>query len=448
MKKLVIVLLISVLVVGSVFANAQAEKKSTGPIELQWWSNFSGSMGQTMEELCAKFNESQDKYHVTFTYMGSATELIAKLQAISNPADLPDLFSNGNEQTAYFSEAEFVTPLYEVMEANGGWDYSDTFAHLKKAYSNKNGQLVGYPVGNSFSIVYYNKDMAAKAGVDVEKSLRSAQDLPRLAKVFVEGGYAKKAIGFHEYGGMVNIALAIQGADSFDAGNGYEGNVTKCLYTEGKTYEAIYNMLSAYRELYVNGWAYPLGTDGNAECIPAFAKGDLAMYRGTVSHLNRILTAGMDAANVGIVPMYGCDDNTRSTGYPCAGTGNYICNTGNKEKQAGALEFIKFCALPENTAFVAVSTGYIPVSIPGTQTETYQAFLRDVCPAMQSVIDAMTNGDDKSGFPYIELSNEILVPNTVMFEKVTTDLNYNIDQAIRECAATIQEAIDLYNLSK
>lgn len=447
MKKFTIVMLIASLVLTSVFANGTEEKKQEGPIELTWWSNIA-KPGSVYAELVEKFNASQNDYHLTFVTMGSADEIIAKLQSISDFSELPDMFSNGNEQTAYFAQSDFVTPIYEVAAKNGGWDYSDTFAHLKKAYSTLDGKLVGYPMGNSFSIVWYNKDIFAAAGVD-PSSLRSAQDIPEICQKIVDGGFAKNGIAFHKYGGMLNIALAIQGAPSFDNNNGYGGEVTKCLYMEGDTNKAIYNMLAAYQELYSHeGWALPLGTNVDSEVIPAFANGTLAMFRGTISYLGRILKAGMDKDKIGIINMYGCDDDTRSTGYPCAGTGSYICNTGDKAKQRGALEFIKFCAQPENTVTVAKATGYAPVTTTAAKAADYQAWIADTCPAMQNVIDAMTNGDDKSGFPYVEISNELLTPNTVMFETVTTDKNADINKAIKTCYESIQEALELHNASK
>lgn len=447
MKKSICILLFLVLAVSVVFAQGKTEEKaSDGPIELTWWTNFSGTKGAALETLVQKYNEEQSKYHVTAIYQGSAEEIIAKLQAISDEKILPDIFMNGSEQTSYFAAADFCEPLQTFVDKYG-WDYSDTYPFLVSGYSNREGELVGYPVGNSFTVVYVNMDMFNEAGIDPYKEVRSVQDMARVSKILVGKGIAEYGVGFHKYDGLPQIVLAVQGVDSFDNGNGYTGDVEKCLYDTGATFKAMHNYMQALQDMAKDGTLIPYGTDLNSEIIPLFTSGKLAMAEATVSSWGTISKANPEF-EVCILATYGADSNTRSTGYPVAGTGNFMCNTGNSERMKGAFEFIKWLSLPENTAYVATQTGYIPVTTTGSATALYQDFVQNKCPAMQYILDCQAKGDAISKFPYLPIANELFEPNRNMIQKVTTDVNSNVDDAIRTACSEINEAIELYNMTK
>lgn len=446
MKKGILTVLVLSLVVGFCFANAQQEQKVQGPIEITWWTNFSGTKGAALETLVQQYNESQSEYHVTAIYQGNANEIIAKLQATSDYSILPDVFMNGSEQTSYFADADFCIPIQQLVDKYG-WDYSDTYPFLVSGYSDRDGNLVGYPVGNSFTVVYVNMDMFRAAGIDPYKEVKSVADMARVSKILKDKGIAEYGVGFHKYDGLPQIVLAVQGVDSFNNGNGYDGDVTECLYDTGATHEAMHNYMQALQDMAKDGTLIPYGTDLNSEIIPLFTSGKLAMAEATVSSWGTISKAN-PSFEVGILATYGADENSRSTGYPVAGTGNFMSNTGDEKRQKGAFEFIKWLSLPENTAYVATQTGYIPVTTTGSATELYQDFVQNKCPAMQYILDCQAKGDAISKFPYLPIANELFDPNRNMIQKVTTDLNSNVDDAIHEACLAINEAISLYNETK
>ena len=450
MKKLAVVLMaISVIAMPfAVFAQTQPPAKvvvPAGRTEVIWWSNFSGTMQKTLLGMIDKYNAQQNKYFVRFEFQGGASDLMAKLQATA-PSALPDMFSGAVEHTGFFAASSFCKPLQDFIDKDK-WDYSSTYPHLVSSYSDGEGNQMGYPIGNSFAGVYCNMDMFKKAGLDPYKELKSLQDVYRVAKIMVDKGIAKYGVAFHNNGYYVNAALAVEGVDSVDAGNGYKGKATKSLYDTGKTYKAMYSMLDAYQKIYAGGYGIPYGTDCNGEVVPKFAKGELAMFLGVISFHNRILTSGGDKLDIGMVPMPGCSENSRSSGVPAGGTGSFIAKNNRPAGQAGAYDFIKWLAEPEQAAHWAVSTGYLPVSSAAAATATYQTFMKKVFPRAQYCLDAQTKGDKLTKTPYLPIANEVLKANLLAIERVANDPKYNIEKAIKEATGSINEAIELYNMA-
>lgn len=416
-----------------------------GRTEVTWWSNFSGSMQQTLLKMIEKYNAEQKKFFVRFEFQGGASDLMAKLQATGQSA-LPDMFSGAVEHTGFFAASTFCKPLQDFIDQDK-WDYSTTYPHLVTAYSDGEGRQMGYPVGNSFAGIYVNMDIFKKAGIDPYKELKSLQDVYRVAKIMVDKKYAKYGVAFHNNGYYVNAALAVEGVDSVNAGNGYKGRADTCLYDKGATYKAMYSMLDAYQKIYAGGYGIPYGTDCNGEVVPKFAKGELAMFVGVISFHNRILTSGGDKLDIGMVPMPGCSENSRSTGLPAGGTGSFIANNGKPASQAGAYDFIKWMAEPEQAAYWAVNTGYLPVSSKAAATETYQTFMNRVFPRAKYCLDAQMKGDKITKTPYLPIANELLKANLLAIERVANDPKYSIDKAIKEATASVNEALELYNLA-
>lgn len=450
MKKIAVFFMLISMVALPLFVAAQAAPAQkavvpAGRTEVVWWSNFSGSLADTLAKMIEKYNSAQNKYFVKFEFQGSATDLMAKLQATGKAA-LPDMFSGAVEHTGFFAASSFCKPLQDFIDVDK-WDYSTTYPHLVTAYSDGDSRQIGYPLGNSFAGVFVNMDIFKKAGLDPYKELKSLTDVYRVAKLLVDGKFVKYGVAFHNNGYYMNAALAVEGVDSVDAGNGYKGRATKSLYDVGATYKAMYSQLDAYQKIYAGGYGIPYGTDPNGEIVPKFAKGELGMFVGVISFYNRIYNAGGDKLDIGMVPMVGCSPNSRSTGLPAGGTGSFVANNGRPASQAGAYDFIKWLASADQAAFWAVSTGYLPVSSAAAATTVYQDFMKKTFPRAKYALDAQQKGDKLTKTPYLPIANEVLKANLLAIERVANDPKYSIDKAIKEATTSINEALELYNLA-
>ena len=171
------------------------------------------------------------------------------------------------------------------------------------------------------------------------------------------------------------------------------------------------------------------------------------MMVGVVSMTTKVLNAVDGKYEIGIVPQPSCTANGKRTGEPAGGTGNFIGNNGNADEMQGAYEFIKFASQGEWAAHFAVSTGYLAPNEQAYNHESYQNFKNNVWPAVSVVYDSLAKSDDSANNPYIPISNEMKAANKLMIETVSSDPNADIDAVIQTAYETLQEAIELYNLS-
>ncbi|WP_347137480.1 sn-glycerol-3-phosphate ABC transporter substrate-binding protein UgpB [Paracoccus sp. SSK6] len=143
-------------------ANAQTE--------IQWWHAMGGELGAKLEEITKGFNESQDEYRIVPSYKGTypetMTAAIAAFRAKQQPA-IVQVFEVGTGTMMAAQGA--IVPVHQLMADHG--ETFDPAAYLPAVtgyYSDTEGKMLSLPFNSSTPILYYNKDVFQKAGLDPE----------------------------------------------------------------------------------------------------------------------------------------------------------------------------------------------------------------------------------------------------------------------------------------
>ena len=421
-----------------------------GTIEVTIWTFFGETMKNQYQEIIDAFNASQTKYRVTCEAQGSQAEMNAKI-ASTDQSELPAMFHGAVENVAMYANEDYCVPLQEFidMEKKGTWkELDDTWDAIRTAYQDKDGKQIGYPQGYSYPGIYYNKDMFTKAGIDATKDLKSFEDLYTISKKLVDGGYTTYGVGFHPDGFYFNAALGREGIMYYDNDNGYKGTIEHCLYTSDSTVNnAVKTMLGVYQKLHAENLCIAYGSNYQKEIIPQLADGSCAMLMGVVSMTGKVLTAVGDNFEVGIIPMLSATDAGKRTGEPNGGTGGFICNNGNKWAQKGAYEFIKFASSADEAGYFASVTGYLATNTDAYNSEVYQDYVKNTFPDIAVVYESLAKADSSARSPYIPISNEMEAANRAAIQAAASNPDADLDAIIQKDCDTIQEAIELYNLS-
>ena len=421
-----------------------------GTIEVTIWTYFGETMKNQYQEIIDAFNASQTKYHVVCESQGSQAEMNAKIASTAQE-DLPALFHGAVENVAMYANEDYCVPIQEFIDIDekGAWkELDNTWDAIRAAYQDAEGNQIGYPQGYSYPAIYYNKDMFAKAGIDATKELLSFEDLYTISKKLVDGGYTTYGIGFHPDGYYFNAALGREGIMYYDNDNGYKGTIENCLYTSDSTANnAVKTMLGTYQKLYADNLAIAYGSNYQKEIIPQLADGSCAMMMAVVSVTGKVLSAVGNNFEVGIVPMISATSAGKRTGNPAGGTGSFICNNGNKWAQKGAYEFIKFASSADQAANFSTMTGYLAPNSDAYNSTTYQDYVKNTFPAIADVYTSLEKSDSSANNPYIPISNEMKAANKTATQEAASDPKADLDTIIKKANDTIQEAIELYNLS-
>ena len=420
-----------------------------GVTEVTWWSSFGETNTVYLQKIIDAFNESQDKYHVTYVFQGSAAELLAKIQSTAQ-ADLPAMFSGPVENIALYSTSSFCAPLQSFIDADPeGWpELETTWEAIRTAYCDNEGNQIGYPIGYSYGGIFYNIDMFEEAGIAASQ-IKSLDDIYEASAKLVNGGYTTYGIGFHPSGFYFNAILGREGLQGYDNDNGYSGErITECLYTtDTAVHDAVYHMLDIYRKLHAENLCIAYGTNAQGEVIPQVAAGDCAMMMGVVSLTTKILNTVDGAFELGIIPLPSITENGQRTGEAPGGTGSWVCNNGRADEMQGAYEFIKFASTGEWAAYFATCTGYLAPNQQAYESEVYQDYMNNTFPAINVVYESLANSDDSALNPYIPILTEMNSANNLLISTVATDLTVDIDDAMQVAVDTINEAIELHNLA-
>lgn len=419
-----------------------------GTIEVMIWTFYGETMLGQLQEIIDAFNASQTKYHVVAEYQGGQAEMNAKIQSTAQK-DLPAMYHGAVENTAMYAVAEYTVPIQEFIDIDEeGWpELATTWEAIKTAYQDQDGVQIGYPQGYSYGGLYYNKTMFEQAGIDASQIL-CMEDLYEASKKLVDGGYTTYGTSFHPDGFYFNAVLGREGINYYNADNGYSGKITECWYLSDSTaYNAIYTMLNVYQKLHAENLCVAYGANYQQEIIPMIADGTCASMIGVVSMTTKILNAVGDKYEIGIVPLPSATANGKRTGEAAGGTGNFICDNGDKWAQQGAYEFIKFASSAEQAGYFASVTGYLAPNEDAYNSDVYADYLANVFPAISVVYDSLANSDASAACPYIPIGNEMKAANKLAIQTVAADPKASIDDAIKAAYDTLQEAIDLYNLS-
>jgi sn-glycerol 3-phosphate transport system substrate-binding protein len=159
--------------------------------EIQWWHAMTGANNDVVNDLTKQFNASQSDYKVTPVFKGSYAETLQAGIAAFRAKQAPTIIQVFDVGTGVMMNAEgAVVPVAQVLEKGGAkFDKSQYLPGIVSYYSKPDGTMLSFPYNSSSPILYYNKDILQKAGVDPSK-LKTWQGVFDAARQVVKSGAA------------------------------------------------------------------------------------------------------------------------------------------------------------------------------------------------------------------------------------------------------------------
>src|SRR4030042_2005462 len=163
------------------------------PVSSNWWDGHGGRLGEKVNAIADGFNKSQSAYKVAATYKGNYSDTmtagIAAFRA-KNPPHILQVFEVG---TATMMAAKgAIKPVYEVMKESGlPFDPKTFLPTVTGYYTTSDGRMLSMPFNSSTPVLYLNKEMFKKAGLDPEKPPKTWPEVETAAKKLVQSGACK-----------------------------------------------------------------------------------------------------------------------------------------------------------------------------------------------------------------------------------------------------------------
>jgi len=339
---------------GSSLAAAQ-----TGPVQIEFWHGLTQPLGGMLEQIATDFNASQTGYKVNASFKGQYPEVMTAAIAAFRAGNAPGIVQMFEVGTATMMAAKgAVKPVYELMQESGlPFDPNAFVPAVKGYYSTPDGKMLSMPFNSSTTIMFYNKDAFAKAGLDPAKPpLTWPETIEAAKKLKAAGIECPLTTAWPTWTQLENFS-AIHNVPLATKVNGMAGLDTELKFNSPLHVKHIQNLLDMQKAgLFKYG-----GRDGAGDAL--FASGECAMIHGSSGLRGRLVKEAKYAWGAAPLP-YWPDAKDAPKNSILGGASFWVLKspTRKPEEYKGIAEFFNYINTPAVAAKWSMDTGYVPIT--------------------------------------------------------------------------------------
>lgn len=351
---------------GSKSGASKSGESNGDTIDLTWYYpvNVGGEITKVIDGYAEEFNKEGievdgKKVTVTPVYSGNYDESMTKVQTAVKNGKAPDLAVLLSVDLFQLKDA--ILPLDDMIEKDPeAKKMMDDFFPGFMLNSQAEGKTWSVPFQRSTVLLYYNKDLFKKAGLDPEKAPENWDEVVEYGKKLSKDGQWGIELPATISGYWIYQALALQAG---------EGNL---MSDDGKEVyfnsDAAKTALQYWVDLSKKHKVMPEGVlDWNT--VPSdFIEGKTAMMLSTTGNLTNVKNNADFEFGVAYLP-----ENERAA-TPTGGGNFYIFKDISEERQLASMEFIKWIADSERAAQWSIDTGYIATRQSSYETSALKEY--------------------------------------------------------------------------
>ena len=334
-----------------------ALQTASKPVEITYWHAMTRANEDELKVLTAQFNAQQHDVKVSLSAAASYPDNFTRFKAGLSTGALPDLLQSEDTTTQAMIDSHAILPAASCLKADNA--STSDFVPRVVAYYSVGGVLYPMPFNDSNPILYYNKAVFRKAGLDPDKPPVTFADVKADSQKIVQSRAAQFGLAFKVDSWPIEHWFAKSGATMVNNANGRDARATKVTFDDA-TGLSIFQWLD---DMVKGKLAVSTGT-ADIDHYLAVGNGRAAMTIDTSAALGTIaqLFASGQYRDVelGVGAMPG--PNSTDGGVLVGGAANYIMSHSTPAKQAAAYEFAKFLSAPKTQSAWAAATGYVPIS--------------------------------------------------------------------------------------
>jgi sn-glycerol 3-phosphate transport system substrate-binding protein len=334
-------------------ANAQTE--------IQWWHAMGGELGAKLEEIVKGFNDSQDEYQVIPSYKGTYPETMTAAIAAFRAKEQPAIVQVFEVGTGTMMAAEgAIVPVYQLMQDQGAnFDPNAFLPAVVGYYTDTEGNMLSMPFNSSTPILYYNKTVFEKAGLDPNTPPKTWGELEEFSKKIMDSGAASCGFttGWISWIQTENLS-AWHNQPIGTEQNGFGGTAAR-LSLNGPVQVKHWENLKKWADEGIFKYGGPVGAD-NAP--PMFYSQECAMIMNSSASRAGVVANAKDfELGYGMLPYY--DDVEGAPQNSIIGGATLWVLSGRPDAEyAGAAKFFEYLSSPEVQADWHQFSGYLPIT--------------------------------------------------------------------------------------
>ena len=317
-------------------------------VQVNFWHALSGTLQTELNALTDQFNASQTKVHVNLTAKGAYSDLNKAVLTGIAANQAPDLAQCIETDAAKYASSKALADLTPYINAADGLssaDLKDIFPVMLGAAKIK-GTYYQFPFNKSTTVVYYNQDMFAAAGITSPPStwdefFSDAAKLSNPSKgvTGIEGPSLDTFLSMlYEYGGAF-----------YDNAT----NPTKATINSDAGVKA----MTLWSQAIKSGAAKPIPAGNFADQVD-FQNQKTAMYMSTQVSYQFIVKPIGTKFKFAEAPFPAGDQGVKDEMF---GANMCVFNKSSQNVQHGAMLYIKYLTSQASTTEWAQKTSYMPV---------------------------------------------------------------------------------------
>jgi len=377
--------------------------------EINWWHAMGGELGERVNKIAADFNAGQSDYKVVPVYKGSYAETLTATIAAYRAGEQPHIVQVFEVGTATMMAAKgAVYPVYQLMaDAGESFDPEGYLQAVIGYYTDAEGHMLSMPFNSSTPVLFRNKDLFEKAGLDPETSPKTWAEMAETATKIVESGAAPCGfttswiswIQLENFSAWHNVFFA-------SADDGFAGMDAELLIDQELPTKHITNM---------NDWqksgAFKYG-GRMSQSAPLFYSQECAMFFGSSAAYAGIKANAKDFSfGVGMLPYYA--DVTGAPQNSIIGGASLWVLKGHPEAEyKGVAEFFTYLSSPKVQAWWHQETGYLPITTAAYELSKKEGFY-EKNPGTETAIQQITLNPPTAASKGLRLGNFVQIRDVI-----------------------------------
>ncbi|MDO4292509.1 MAG: ABC transporter substrate-binding protein [Eubacteriales bacterium] len=385
---------------GTEAASTQADAGSDGEkVELEFWAWWSSDARKPyIEQMVQDFNDSQDKYHVTYVdipWGDIFTKNIAQIAA-GNPCDIMANSLSEVRFRASQGQVESLDPYITDDVKNAFYE------QYIEACTGEDGSLYALPISVDTRVIYYNKAHFEEAGIKAE-DIKTWDDLEAAArKLDVKEGDKYTRVGFMPTlgnGGVDTWLINANGGPCWYTEDGDTVTPTVNSEVNKEGFKWIREQIDYYGQSTYN----ELEAAFNSGMADPFASGTMSMLVQTSAYTSSLAQTAPDL-EVGVMLL---PEFKAGNGNTANGDGFVLEIPKGAKNPEGSYEFIKFVTSYETQDFLSTSLGDFSARNDFNDDSTFfqKPLVADIAKALEQTSTAIIPNKIKG---YTDVINPII----------------------------------------
>ncbi len=397
--------------------------------EIQWWHSMGGALGEALNGVANKFNESQKDYKIVPTFKGTYPESMTAAIAAFRSGNAPHLLQVFEVGTATMMAAKgAIVPVAKVMtDAKETFDPKAYLPTVTGYYSDLKGNMLSFPFNSSTVMFYINKDAFKKAGLDPNKPPKTWKEFGAAAEKLKASGQScvyttswPSWTHIENFSAWHNVPIGTKqnGMGGFDT----QFSINSPLHVRH---------IGMLADMSKKGLFTYAGRTNQGDA--KFSSGECAMFTGSTGAQAGIRKAASFDWSINFLPYH---DDVRGAPQNSIIGGASVWVMGGKkpEEYKGVAKFMAFLSTPEVQRDWHTSTGYVPIT-QASYDLTKKSGFYDKDPGAELAVKQLTNKAPTENSKGLRFGN-FVQGRTVIEEELE-----NVFSGKKEAKAALDDAV-------